>query len=142
MNKSKGFSEKFRKYFQLKNQGFGASPKIKMGVSAAKLNRSFSGVYGHRMCLLLSQISYPQIQCAPAFAKAGAHIFRKFSVSIPVFRRRNVRCKVRGNESPMPSSSKFSFRHYQVFEKKCPLYCERSVSICQTVHDPSAKKSA
>ena len=22
----------------------------------------------------------------------------------------------------MPSSSKFSFRHYQVFEKKCPLY--------------------
>jgi hypothetical protein len=32
-------------------------------------------VYGHRMCLLLSQISYPQIQRAPAFAKAGAHIF-------------------------------------------------------------------
>jgi len=61
-NKSKGFPEKFRKYFRLKNQGFGASPKIKMGVSAAKLNRSFSGVYGHRMCLLLSQISYPQIQ--------------------------------------------------------------------------------
>ncbi|WP_434103967.1 hypothetical protein [Faecalibacterium prausnitzii] len=40
-NKSKGFPEKFRKYFQLKNQGFGASPKIKMGVSAAKLNCSF-----------------------------------------------------------------------------------------------------
>ena len=26
--------------------------KIKMGVSAAKLNRSFSGVSGHRLCLL------------------------------------------------------------------------------------------
>ena len=50
---------------------------------------------------------------------------------------------------PIPDSlsevrgfSKFPFRHYQVSNKKCPLYCERSVSISQTAHDPSARKSA
>ena len=41
-NKSKDFPEKLRKYLQPKKQGFGAFPKIKMGVSAARLKRSFS----------------------------------------------------------------------------------------------------
>ena len=54
--------------------------------------------------------------------------------------RKNVRCKVKGNQATIPSFSKFSFRHYQVLSKKCPLYCERSVSICQTARDPSARK--
>ena len=32
---------------------------------------------------------------------------------------------MKGNQAAIPSFSKFPFRHYQVFEKKCPLYTEQ-----------------
>ena len=62
--------------------------------------------------------------------------------ALPPNLQKFVRCKVKGNQATIPSFSKFYFRHYQVLSKKCPLYCERSVSICQTARDPSARKSA
>lgn len=123
-------------------KGCGASPKIKMGVSAARLKRSFFRCVRTPDVLATLSNLISADTTRSRFRKSGSAYFLKFLISIPAFRRRNVCCKVRGNESPMPSSSKFSFRHYQVFEKKCPLYCERSVSICQTARDLSARKSA
>ena len=138
----KGFPEKPRKYLQLKNQGFGASPKIKMGVSAARLKRSFF------RCVRTPDVlaTLPNLISADTmrsrFRKSGSAYFLKIFCFDTCVLTKIVRCKVKGNHAVIPSFSKFSFRHYQVFEKKCPLYCERSVSICQTAHDPSAKKSA
>ena len=63
-----------------------------MGVSAAKLNRSFSGVYGHRMCLLFSQILISANRDAPAFSDAVTLFYS------PILKKRqeNIRCMVEG----------------------------------------------
>ena len=95
-------------------------------------------VSGQRLCLLILQISISADRDVPAFLKAGAFFLLRYLKK----RQKNVRCIVEGNQATIPSFSKFSFRHYQVFEKKYPLYCERSVFSCQTARDPSARKSA
>ena len=63
-----------------------------MAVSAAKLNRSFSGVHGHRMCLLFSQILISANRDAPAFSEAGTLFYS------PILKKRqeNIRCMVEG----------------------------------------------
>jgi len=49
--------------------------------------RTFVAVYGQRLCLLFSQISYPQNMMLPLFPKPGAFYFHFFQAD-PCFSRR------------------------------------------------------
>lgn len=46
--------------------------------------RTFAAVYGQRLCLLFSKISYPQNMMLPLSPKPGAFLFSLFSIG-PLF---------------------------------------------------------
>ena len=69
-------------------------------------------VYIHWLCLLFSKITYPQIECAPAFHKDGAHFSLPFFSFLPDKWLKNVRCKVKGGFSEKYIGRYKVFRHW------------------------------
>ena len=72
----------------------GAPNKNKWADWPTGRNAHFAAVYGQRLCLLFSQISYPQNMMLPLFPKPEHFIFTFFRQT-PVFLGENVRCKVK-----------------------------------------------
>ena len=74
-NKINSFRQSSKRISKFKS--FGIPQKKKWAYRLQGWNAHFSGVYGHRMCLLFSKISYPIASCAPVFEKAGAHFLKE-----------------------------------------------------------------
>ena len=94
--------------------------------------RTFAAVYGQRLCLLFSKISYPQSTMLPLFPKQGAFYFHFFRQT-PVFLGENVRCKVKRilGDPPNPQNI-VRCKVGGVFGSKIlllpyPLICEKNV---------------
>jgi len=56
-------------------RGLGIPNKNKWADWPTGRNAHFAAVYGQRLCLLFSEISYPQITMLPLFPKPGAFLF-------------------------------------------------------------------
>ena len=76
-------------------RGLGIPNKNKWADWPTGRNAHFAAVYGQRLCLLLSKISYPQNTMLPLFPRPGAFFIFTFFKQAPVFFGENVRCKLK-----------------------------------------------
>ena len=70
-----GFPQSSERIFNSEIKGLGLSQKRKWAYRLQGWNAHFSGVYGHRMCLLFSKILYTYLQCALVSRKTESAFF-------------------------------------------------------------------